>query len=77
MVLSGLEGTYAVPLTGPVIYSSWETRPECQPSSSLSRKGAVIPERAWPATDGYLAWEAAATVARVTVRSSLARFAKR
>jgi hypothetical protein len=25
--LSGLEGTYAVPVTGPAIYSSWETRP--------------------------------------------------
>jgi hypothetical protein len=25
--LSGLEGTYAVPLTGPAIYSTWETRP--------------------------------------------------
>src|SRR5205814_2216456 len=27
IVLSGLEGTYAVPLTGPAIYSSRETRP--------------------------------------------------
>jgi hypothetical protein len=27
IVLSGLEGTYAVPLTGLAIYSSWETRP--------------------------------------------------
>ena len=33
MVLSGLEGTYAVPLTGPAIYSSWETRPIGSPLS--------------------------------------------
>jgi hypothetical protein len=27
IVLSGLEGTYAVALTAPAIYSGWETRP--------------------------------------------------
>src|SRR4051794_12576730 len=27
IVFSGLEGTYAVPLTGPAIYSTWGTRP--------------------------------------------------
>ena len=31
IVLSGLEGTYAVPLTGPAIYSTSETRPNRPP----------------------------------------------
>jgi hypothetical protein len=39
--LSGLEGTYAVSLTGPAIYSTWETRPGGDAECSFARKRAV------------------------------------
>jgi hypothetical protein len=38
MVLSGLEGTYAVTLTGPAIYSSWETRPADDGAVAMDEK---------------------------------------
>jgi hypothetical protein len=38
IVLSGLERTYAVPSTGPAIYSSWETRPKRRATSVGSRR---------------------------------------
>jgi hypothetical protein len=38
IVLSGLEGTYAVPLTGPAIYSSCKTRPPTGDGTAASRR---------------------------------------
>ena len=42
IVLSGPEGTYAVPSTGPAIYSSWETRPRRQRRRPLIKGGAAL-----------------------------------
>ena len=46
MVLSGLEGTYAAPLTAPAIYSSPETRPLARRDRSSSSE-AIVPGTAW------------------------------
>ena len=40
-LVSGLEGTYAVPLTGPAIYSGPETRPPARPHYRNARRGAT------------------------------------
>src|SRR5438034_6336439 len=68
MVFAGLEGTYAVALTAPAIYSSSETRPLPPPRLRIGRLPFVSsgsqPTPALPVETAVLARRAAACVAR-------------